>query len=332
MKKIICVIIFIIKLVFVNNIKAEEITFTKHKESITFDLIYNCTPFSNVIQLSIKCYSPPMDIYSNPKAIKVYFWLNRNGVKREYIYVECKNNSLYKDYSQGNFILTQEDYENIVYNLQSVSIGNKWSIVNKKKVQFLRTYFINHKKENDAIYTENLNRQISTLLNENSKLKADNILLENANQNLSNTINNLNNNINVLNDSINVLNIKLKITTTKLVNAKSNNASYNKKAKAKDITPTDITYENKITFETTSTYTGLVRITKPLSYENSSNKIKTLPNNSVITIIKMGVKYTTFIVNTNTSTPIKGKVKTTELMNSCVNVIKTEQIVARNLQ
>ena len=102
-----------------------------------------------------------------------------------------------------------------------------------------------------------------------------------------------------------------------------------KKAKAKDITPTDITYENKITFETTSTYTGLVRITKPLSYENSSNKIKTLPNNSVITIIKMGVKYTTFIVNTNTSTPIKGKVKTTELMNSCVNVIKTEQIVAR---
>ena len=43
----------------------------------------------------------------------------------------------------------------------------------------------------------------------------------------------------------------------------------------------------------------------------------------------MGVKYTTFIVNTNTSTPIKGKVKTTELMNSCVNVIKTEQIVAR---
>lgn len=116
------------------------------------------------------------DVYSRGKSKKVYFWLNDGETTKGYVVLLCKkprkwDNSFY-------FRLSREDYEQIAYNCQYVTIGRFKKVVAHRKVGKVQKYFIEQELKykyklykNAELRNEKLRLEILELKNELNKLK-----------------------------------------------------------------------------------------------------------------------------------------------------------------
>lgn len=136
------------------------ISFSHNGETMELELHYN-NP--NDIKLRIS-YESLQDINI------IYFWLNeRIGLKQNYIYVKCVNGD------SGYINITEEHYNKIAYNLHSVSIGNKWKLINKNKSHIVREYFVEQQilyyAEQYQQYKKETEQTLCKLQKENDRLE-----------------------------------------------------------------------------------------------------------------------------------------------------------------
>lgn len=166
-------LLFIIVLFISFADMANAITFSRNSETLTLNLTYNN---ENDIWLSVHY------IESSTETNTIYFWLNeRVGLTQSYISVVCNENS----YHKGIYIfrLSQDNFNDIAYNLHSISIGNKWKIVRPKNAGKVREYFINKLLEYKDKKCLALTYTIDNLKKENERLNGvnKNLLITNDN-------------------------------------------------------------------------------------------------------------------------------------------------------
>ena len=171
MRRILLSIIFLLfsLIAFANT--ANTITFSHNGETLKLNVTYNN---EDDIRLSVNY------IESSTETNVIYFWLNeRVGVKQKYILAVC-NEETYKN-GVYNFRLSQDGFNDIAYNLHSISIGNKWKIVRPKDAYKVREYFIEKLlKQKDKKCSE-LKYTIGKLEKENERLNGVNKNLQIAN-------------------------------------------------------------------------------------------------------------------------------------------------------
>lgn len=139
---------------------ANAITFNRINETLTFNLSYNG---ENDIWLSIHHIDSSIEVNT------IYFWLNeRVDLGQRYISAICDE----KSYHKGVYLfrLSQDNFNDIAYNLHSISIGNKWKIVPQKNAGKVREYFINKLLEYKDKKCLDLTYTIDSLKSENERL------------------------------------------------------------------------------------------------------------------------------------------------------------------
>jgi len=143
---------------------ANTITFSHNGETLRLNITYNN---EGDIRLSVNY------IESSTETNVIYFWLNeRVGLKQTYISAIC-NEETYKN-GVYNFRLSQDSFNDIAYNLHSISIGNKWKIVRPKDAYKVREYFIGKLLEQKDKKCLGLTYVIDNLKKENERLKGVN--------------------------------------------------------------------------------------------------------------------------------------------------------------
>lgn len=303
---------------------SSTLMFINKKESLKLEIVYNN---DENICLYVR-YNKPMTeskfedgIYKNSsiqpntaqaKPVTIYFWLNNyDGAKQKCIYINTTNGA------GSRHTIHKSHYNAIASNLHSISVGNKWKLVKKNESHIVREYFINK-------LTEYKDREVNAYVYDIRRTKNENSLLETEIKNLNSAntqllIENteLKTNLRKANETIKSLNDKT--SQPKMVSNTPKVTSKPKKVETRKL-------ENKpkkliVSYEKCDEYTKIVKTTEELEYE-SKGQINKLPKGSVLEIIEVGAKTTSFSIIKDNAVSSDCTIKTKKLMGNHYNVKK----------